>query len=189
MKRSILKAFFVLAAASLFSYSSYAASPGRELFDFNGIHLESLESDLPSKYKRLFEPSDCEVDKGARISYKTCSRKFEANELPGVPSGLKHPVEFSLTYMNGRLWQIGFGINRSDYDTFIAMINDVYGPPLMVHRGKMLHRGAREPINGISYTWNKGPHSIATYAFTNEPATSQINFVVIHDEMLKRIRQ
>jgi len=67
MKRSILKAFCA-AAASLFSYSRYAASPGRELSDFNGIHLESLESDLPSKYTRLFEPSDCKVDKGARIN-------------------------------------------------------------------------------------------------------------------------
>jgi len=154
-----------------------------DVSDFNGIRLESAEAELSSDYKQLFKATDCKIDSDPLYTTKTCVREIAPERLPGAPHGLKHPVIFSLIYMNDKLWRIGFEISRSDYDTFIKMLNKAYGPPLETILIK------RDSLSGNSYTWNKGPHSIATYVFTRDTNRSMIVFTVIYDYMLRIIKK
>src|SRR5262245_65084353 len=93
----------------------HAASRDVSPYQFNGIVLDSPESDLPQSYKALFRESDCRPERLGQIPVRRCARAFPPGALPGLPPDIKGPVDFSVNYVGGRLQQIGLGFQRDDY--------------------------------------------------------------------------
>jgi len=157
----------------IMGFCNDAAAQGAPPYQFNGIVLDSLETDLPKAYKAVIQESDCRPDRLGQKPVKHCSKTFSPHALPGVPSDVKGPVHFSVNYVEGRLQQIGFGLRREDYAAFVAALIKEHGAPQTARSVLM------DSVNENEYTWNRGQYSIATYAFGRDTATSTVLYSVI----------
>jgi len=154
----------------------HAASRDVSPYQFNGIVLDSSESDLPQSYKALFRESDCRPERLGQTPVKGCARAFPPRTLPGLPPDVKGPVHFHVHYVGGRLQRFGFGFARDDYAAFVAMLTREHGAPSWTASVTM------DSVKETEYTWHRGRYSIATYAFSRTTKESSVFYSVIRED-------
>lgn len=162
-----------------------AAAQGAPPYQFNGIVLASLETELPKVYKAVIGESNCRPDRLGQKPVRHCSKDFSPHALPGLPSDVKGPVHFYVNYVEGRLQQIGFILLREDYAPFVAALIKEHGDPRTARPVLM------DSVNETEYTWNRGRYSIATYAFHRNTTKSAVFYSVrgpTDDQQLQRLR-
>ena len=102
-ERSVIVGVVVL----IMGCSDDAAAQSPAPYQFNGIVLDSPETELPKAYKAAFREADCYPDRLGQKPVRQCRRDFLPHALPGLPPGINGPVHFYLNYVDGRLQQIG----------------------------------------------------------------------------------